>query len=145
MVGMLYGDVKTLFRMSHFALNRGSEGGQVFPQNVKNECGSSGCVVGHGPLHCKTQGGDAWGVYMVKAFGIAGSGVHGPYNFLFDLKWPDRKRQAAARLYRFLTNGVPTYYKYGTSTYRVPTLAQLRDMSRELKVPLESIKNVKLP
>ena len=80
--------------------------GPLSPVETANECGTSACFLGHGPLCGVTpiDFDDYWPRYALlfvpRHKGYA-------WRFLFSHPWPNSKAQAVARMHRYLQNGSP--------------------------------------
>ena len=138
MVGLLYVKLKTKFDMECFAE---SESEYFEPSEIKNQCGTSACALGHGPLFCKTRllSDMRWEDYVIAAFGINELDREGSY--LFDSSWRSDKNQASARAYRFLTKGMPGVFVFDCK-FPVPTRKQVNALGKRLKVTVESVVSV---
>lgn len=88
-----------------------------------NECGTSCCFAGHGPLALGTEDineDTTWEEYVHNTFGVGFDydvftrGQREAWEFLFDGSNPNDPRKAAFRAAVFLeTRKVPMYYDYG--------------------------------
>ena len=102
------GNVPARFSMRYFA--HGRQHDIHFPAELKPECGTACCAVGHGPLAgIKAGKFEEWGEYMHRCFLIPGN--HTTFRFLFCGAWEDNphssRMQAANRIAYYLLGGVP--------------------------------------
>jgi len=106
---------KTKLDMCYFACDVADFNQEYYPNNVKNECGTSCCFLGHLPFLATTTEEKYYIEHHGGWFSLADwllidlSGMHNIFGFafLFDGKWHDSKPQCAARMFYFLTKGVP--------------------------------------
>lgn len=109
---------KVGFDMDDFAIKLGPAA-YLLPSQVRNVCGTTCCALGHAPLALPDErpGRDeSWESYGDRLFCISGSES---WDFLFDKRWPDDKRQFAARAIHLL-RGKSTEFIDGSETYPVP-------------------------
>lgn len=100
------------FDMSWFM--RDSDGDRIYLNNAikiarKPECGTSCCFAGYGPIALLNGSKYSnWINYMEGSYSANDTGSKKQslrYNFLFCEKWPDDRKQAAARAIKILENG----------------------------------------
>jgi hypothetical protein len=90
------------------------------PHEIKkayNECGTSCCFAGHGPMALTRSVGkcDRWDEYVFKTYGV--NEGDDEWEFLFGPVWDDNRLQAAARALYYLTSGVPEYFNSSDKYY----------------------------
>jgi len=84
---------------------------------IYNECGTTCCFAGHGPmaLRSKIVIGEGWTKYNERVFGV--SDPEALWIFLFDSDWVNSRKQAASRALIFLEKGLPDIFSEYSSTY----------------------------
>lgn len=129
-------DVK--FDMDNFATQRGTYG-SLDPNEVArlaNYCGTSCCVVGHGPVVLGPTHRSDWLVYSEEVFGIPfnGTSPNEAWTYLFSPVWPSDREQAALRILAFLEGRVnfKEDFDYGE---RLPADPQLEEKLRVFVQP----------
>jgi hypothetical protein len=99
---------KSKFIMQNYSSNEYGE--DIIPKDVKknyNECGTTCCFAGHGPISLPYSAKDSiyWNRYVEKTYGIEeGSGG---WEFLFGPEWSDNTKQAASRALKYLKGEMP--------------------------------------
>lgn len=152
MYGVLFVPIKTVFDMDYYAVStesvEASENDddicEIDPHEVENECGTTACFAGHGPIFCINDDiCDEWRDYISNTFGVRA--LTALRSFLFSSSWTSVKEQACARAYQFLTDGLPGDWcgighdlEY-EKTYPVPSLEQCIALGQKLGVDHESV------
>jgi len=130
MVGLNFVELKAKFDMNDYASEKSEYGGHSgrdkAPGEVRNECGTCACAMGHAPMFCETlpERDDDWDDYQDRLFGDLGPlyGQDSVSGFIFDDKWPDSWQEAVARIHTVLTRGVPALgYSDGSDRYEKPS------------------------
>lgn len=133
LVGITELKFKTQFRMGHYSRGK-SEDNYLIPRRTNNECGTSACLMGHGPLCGIIPSGigeeKCWRVYSLK---FVYSEMNAEWIFVFSATWPSLKSQGRARIHRFLTKGIPKQYDVYKSRYRLPTATDMKRYKKELR------------
>lgn len=134
LVGMHEIEWQTNFDMAEYA---GNEEYDLDPYEIKNKCGTSACMLGHGPLcGIKPIGYDEKNNWWSYAYKFAHEGENGSaYTFLFAGGWKGDINQGMARMYQYLTEGIPKFrmHQEPQSTYPVPTTRQINRLKKELR------------
>ena len=104
----MYGDKRhdAHFKMGNFQV---SEYGSVIWRTrnafTKHDCGTSACLLGHGPIFGIINDRALqmrWDEYSQEFFGVDQFVTDGEWDFLFSAEWPDDIQEAIARLRRYI-------------------------------------------
>lgn len=127
------------FRMRRWSTDK--KGNNLSPYRTKaeaNECGTSCCFAGHGPVFLPetVRKREGWLNYARRVFVPAHS--HRGGEFLFAAFWPNNKKQAARRALVFLELGSPWEFNHQRSRYltRASDEEVIRRLSKFLIEPL---------
>lgn len=72
-----------------------------------NECGTAGCLLGHGPIAgIKPAEGDNWTIYALNRFGMD-YWASMEWEWCFGTSWPNNASDGALRLLYLLDYGIP--------------------------------------
>lgn len=134
-IGLRTVELKTEFDMSELGY-RHSIAQSLPPSEIKNECGTACCALGHGPIFCsKPKREEDWDAYANRCFVNAGDEfLDDPVtSFLFSGGWPNDKEQFSARVVLVLRNLVPPIDDYDyLAKYPVPRIKTLESLLQNL-------------
>lgn len=134
LVGIHEIELAMQFNMRFYA--GASTGLEMFPGSVKDECGTSACLLGHGPVCGIKPIGDErkdWSEYakkFVENDWPAADNID--WKFLFGQEWSNDIDQAKARLFHHLTVGSATDDFDYEDEYPVPTHGAVMRLKKEL-------------
>ena len=129
LLGLTDKTFKVKFNMRMFAIRPG-ECRNTDPREVKNECGTSACLLGHGPLCGIRPETCSWTAYS-REF-VPRGGWLCDWNFLFSGGWSNSIIQAVGRLHKYLKVGVPRAYTH-SYRHRLPNAEEIAAYRLELK------------
>ena len=99
-IGLLTQSPPPEFNMESWAKRRGFGLTPHQVQSDYNECGTSCCFAGHGPIFLKNaKPKDTWANYIEEHLVPLSQkyNTHQLFSFLFDANWPNNRKKAAAR------------------------------------------------
>lgn len=146
MLAILEPDPRVDFRMKEYAhMYVGKEkdfttGNQDFAefasalsQGVVARCNTTCCFLGHGVVYDIGMTGNSvyynWGEYSYGAYGIDGEEE---WDFLFEPKWANDRKQAAARMQVYLKRGAPDFFIYDCGEYPELTSLDIKGWKAQL-------------
>lgn len=124
---------KTTFSMREYA-HSSSRFCEPKPAEIKNECGTTCCAVGHAPLYClHPKRDESWNEYAARVLGVKDvsfrdSDGRDVFDFLFQSDWPDDIKQFSARVWHVLKTGEVISARsrhFSTPKYPVPRIKDL--------------------